>query len=123
MNKDIEVLEYEKKLLSKELNNLDQLKIKITKEISGLDKSIRDIKILKMKENHGAIVVSDHALIRFLERKIFNKDVLEGARQKLINDVKDKIGNSSFINRKSPIKINLGYGTAVVKDSKIVTIL
>lgn len=123
MEKDIEVLEYEKKLLNKELNDIDLQKTKITKKISDLDKSIRDIKILKSKIKDDGIIVSDHALIRFLQRKIFSEEVLEEARQTLINDVKNKINSTFFINKKAQIKINLEYGSAVVKNNTVVTIM
>ena len=123
MEKDIEVLEYEKKVLNKELNDIDLQKTKITKKISDLDKSIRDIKILKSKIKDDGIIVSDHALIRFLQRKIFSEEVLEEARQTLINDVKNKINSTFFISKKAQIKINLEYGSAVVKNNTVVTIM
>jgi hypothetical protein len=123
MEKNIEVLEYEKKVLNKELNDIDLQKTKITKKISDLDKSIRDIKILKSKIKDDGIIVSDHALIRFLQRKIFSEEVLEEARQTLINDVKNKINSTFFINKKAQIKINLEYGSAVVKNNTVVTIM
>jgi hypothetical protein len=123
MEKDIEVLEHEKRLLNKELNDIDLQKTKITKKISDLDKSIRDIKILKSKIKDDGIIVSDHALIRFLQRKIFSEEVLEEARQTLINDVKNKINSTFFISKKAQIKINLEYGSAVVKNNTVVTIM
>jgi chromosome segregation ATPase len=104
LNGEIEAKKTEKSSLDKELNAL------ISKQ-KALNEEIK-----KLSENNGELIVTEHAIIRYIERVIgidLNEIKKVICNEKLINQV-SALGNGSY-----PIDNGV---KAVVKNNVIVTI-
>jgi predicted nuclease with TOPRIM domain len=104
LNGEIEAKKTEKSHLDKELNVL-----------IGKQKALNE-EIKKLQENSGELIISEHAIIRYIERVI-------GIN---INDIKEAIYSETLINQVSILgngNYPIGNGVkAVVKNNVVVTI-
>lgn len=116
---EIKQLESIKSELSAKLEGLKHQKNNLDKEISTMNQNIKNItqKLEKIKEN-GDLIVSEHAIIRYVERVLgINADEL--AKKILSHEVEKQIemlGNGTYPVNDNEFKI-------VVKDNVVVTVV
>lgn len=105
---DLNKLNQEKDNLNSQINTLNQ---KLKKVLDDIERQ----KVLQMKLNEPESFVTDHAAIRYIERKLGVN--INDLKQELVND---HINTILFMGNG---KIQTPNGTLVVQHHKIVTIV
>ncbi len=116
---EIKQLESIKSELSAKLEGLKIQKSTLDKEISATNQNISNIKqkIDKLKDN-GNLIVSEHAIIRYIER-VLGIDIEEINSKILTEEIVKQVeilGNGTY-------SVNEGEFKVVIKDNVIITVI
>lgn len=107
------------------LKNLQREKIVIAKEISILEKNLKtlrskvsdiDRQIHKLFQQNSELIVSDHAIVRILQRRFGQQEIIE----KVIKQIQEEIAPKLI---SKTCKINLSDNLqAIIENNVLITI-
>jgi chaperonin cofactor prefoldin len=108
---ELKNLQTKKSFLDKEVSRLSKDILKIKSEISDLDK-----KIYKLSQLDCAVIVSEHAILRILERRFGQEEMIQEVIKQIQEEIAPKLISKTC-------KINLSDGLqAVISKNVLITV-
>jgi len=110
---ELKNLQTKKSFLDKEVSRLSKDILKIKSEISDLDKKIYK---LSQSQLDCAVIVSEHAILRILERRFGQEKMIEEVIKQIQEEIAPKLISKTC-------KINLSDGLhAVISNNVLITV-
>lgn len=107
-------LQTERSLLEKDLEVLLSRKKDLQHQISAKEKKIKTLDNAIDLASKSEIVISEHAILRLLQRRYFQEEIIE----KVISEIKDELKG---VPRNCQVPIN-GELRAIIKNNVLITV-
>jgi len=120
---DVKKLKQQMKVIESRLMEISSEKERVTRYYVEERNKLRDvIDQILWTEKHPNYEVSDHAIVRYMER-VLQMDIEELKLRIFPQSERDRLNSMGFMRGKTAIRNELGACQAVVKDRTVVTLL